>query len=383
MPTATQGTTKYGETGGCTHQQLINLQLPEDTLKSLAHLGNFGIASGTWSTYKTAQKMLLECQKQTGHCMQLPVSTPGILTFINWLAVTKKVKVGTIRCYLAGLRQLHIINALEPPPRSELAKLVLKGIENREGIEKRSDTSRRRLPITLSMMRLIKHLIKHTSFNSQDKSLIWACCTMAFAGAFRIHELLCKKESTFDPAFTLLTQDVTWSTNSKNSCTLHVQLKCPKESKSTAPTVVDIFQSDSDICPVNAFFTWHNTHTTSSKEPLFTFSSGTPLTGRKFNSILKNLLKPHVDEKLGFFRSHSFRSGLASELAKLGFDDNGIKAAGRWSSRAFENYIKLARTKRAAMGRTISKISNNTPAIKTDSRYSAQYCTVHYRITTT
>jgi hypothetical protein len=60
MPTATQGTTKYGETGGCTHQQLINLQLPEDTLKSLAHLGNLGIASGTWSTYKTAQKMLLE-----------------------------------------------------------------------------------------------------------------------------------------------------------------------------------------------------------------------------------------------------------------------------------------------------------------------------------
>ena len=322
--------------------------------------------------------MLAECQKQTGHCMQLPLSTPSILTFINWLATSKKVKSGTIKCYLAGLRQLHITNALEPPPRSELVKLVLKGIANKDGIAKRSDISRRRLPITLSMMRLIKHLVKQTAYNTQDKSLIWACCTMAFAGAFRIHELLCKKESTYDPAFTLLTKDVTWSKNSKNACTLHVQLKCPKESKSIAPTVVDIFQSDSDICPVTAFFNWHNTHATSSTEPLFTFSSGTPLTGRKFNSILKKMLDPYVDGKLGFFRSHSFRSGLASELAKLGFDDDGIKAAGRWSSRAFENYIKLARTKRAAMGRTISKISESTPASKKSSRYLiiVLYCNV-------
>jgi len=301
--------------------------------------------------------------------MELPLSTPSILTFINWLSTTKNLKSGTIRCYLAGIRQLHIINALEPPPRSEFAKLVLKGIANKESIAKRSDTSRRRLPITLSMMRLIKRLIIHTTYSTQDKSLIWACCTMAFAGAFRIHELLCKKESTFDPAFTLLTQDITWSKNSKNLCTLHVHLKCPKESKSTAPTVVDIFQSDSDICPVTAFFNWHNTHVASSNEPLFSFSSGTPLTGRKFNSILEKMLKPYVDEKLGFFRSHSFRSGLASELAKLGFEDDGIKAAGRWSSRAFENYIKLARTKRAAMGRTISKICATTTTSKASSRY--------------
>ena len=254
---------------------------------------------------------------------------------------------------------MHVTKGLEAPHRSELVKLVLKGISNKEGIDKRSDNTRRRLPITVNMMKLIRHLLKVSTYSTKDKSLIWACCTMAFAGAFRIHELLCKKESTYDPAFTLLDNDVTWSKNSNGTHTLHVKLKCPKESQSMAPTVVDIFQSGSDICPVKAFFKWRSKQTCNTGTPLFTFQTGTPLTGRKLNTILAKLLQPHVDDKFGFFRSHSFRAGLASELAKLGFEDDGIQAAGRWSSRAFENYIKLARTKRAAMGRAISKISTN------------------------
>lgn len=54
-PTATPGTTKYGATGGLNADQLRDLQLPEATLASLAQLGNFGITSSTWSSYKTAQ----------------------------------------------------------------------------------------------------------------------------------------------------------------------------------------------------------------------------------------------------------------------------------------------------------------------------------------
>ena len=356
-PSALAGTTKYGSTGSCTANQLLGLQLPSATLASLAQLGNYGIATGTWSSYKTAQKMLDMCQKHTEHDMSLPLSTPSILAFIHWLTSVRGVKAGTIHCYLAGVRQLHIIRGLEPPPRSELTKLVLKGIANKEGITKRSEHTRRRLPITLSMMRLIKHLLKQTHFSTLDKSMLWACCTLAFAGAFRIHELLCKNESYFDPAFTLLGSDITWCTNSDNTQTLHIKLKCPKESRSAAPTIVDIFQSRGDICPVSAFFRWRDVSAYAAHLPLFVFQSGTPLTGRKLNTILERMLKPHVDDSLGYFRSHSFRAGLASELAKLGFDDEDIQAAGRWSSRAFENYIKLTRTKRAAIGRTISKIS--------------------------
>jgi hypothetical protein len=41
-------------------------------------------------------------------------------------------------------------------------------------------------------------------------------------------------------------------------------------------------------------------------------------------------------------------------LGAAGFSDEEIMAVGRWSSRAFECYVKLARTKRRAIARTIA-----------------------------
>jgi hypothetical protein len=43
-------------------------------------------------------------------------------------------------------------------------------------------------------------------------------------------------------------------------------------------------------------------------------------------------------------------------LGSLGCPDEDIMVSGRWSSRAFELYLKLKRTKRAAMGKKISKL---------------------------
>jgi hypothetical protein len=34
-----------------------------------------------------------------------------------------------------------------------------------------------------------------------------------------------------------------------------------------------------------------------------------------------------------------------------------VKASGRWSSRAFETYIRLKRTKRAAVGKQIRNVT--------------------------
>ena len=111
--------------------------------------------------------MLRECQKHTGHSIELPLNTPSILTFINWLATIRKVKAGTIHCYLAGVRQLHVTWGLEAPQRSVFVKLVLEGISNKEGIDKRSDNKRRRLPITVNIMKLIRHLLKVSTYSTK------------------------------------------------------------------------------------------------------------------------------------------------------------------------------------------------------------------------
>ncbi len=90
--------------------------------------------------------------------------------------------------------------------------------------------------------------------------------------------------------------------------------------------------------------------------PLFRLESGTPLTGSKMNIIMKQLLGPFTDPTVGFFATHSFRIGIASMLGQAGFEDQEIMATGRWSSRVFERYLKLARTKRQLAHKSISRL---------------------------
>jgi hypothetical protein len=238
------------------------------------------------------------------------------------------------------------VQGLEAPElRTGLVKLVLKGIDNRDGIATRAGKFKGRLPMTKNTMLLFKKLTQSSTYAEQDKLLIWAVATLAFAGAFRIHEILSKAESTFDPNFTLLGEDLTVSSKNRQE-TLHVLLKCPKESRSAAATVVDVFENKSELCPVRAFRKWFSCKFRKPQLTLFRFHNGTPLTGAKLNRIMKTLLDPYTDSSVGFFATHSFRIGIASMLGQLGFEDQDIMATGRWSSRVFERYMKLTRTKR-------------------------------------
>ena len=70
---------------------------------------------------------------------------------------------------------------------------------------------------------------------------------------------------------------------------------------------------------------------------------------------MKKLLGPYTNPLVGFFATHSFPIGLASMLGQAKFEDHEIMASGRWSSRVFELYIKLARTKRSSVQKKVSK----------------------------
>jgi hypothetical protein len=314
------------------------------------------IAKKTWCTYKTAETMLKKCALDSKVDMTLPLNEKQTLVFIDWLARVKNLKASTINSYLAGLRQLHIATGLPTPElRSDLVKLVLKGITNANGIESRKKNWSGRLPMTVNSMLLFKKLIYNSEFSQHDKALLWAVATVAFAGAFRIHEILAKTESTFDRDFTLLTKDVSLSLDAGQEV-LHVKLKCPKESKTAAATIVDIFQNEGKLCPIKAFKKWMNLKFRDPLLPLFRLESGTPLTGSKMNIVMKQLLGPFTDPTIGFFGTHSFRIGIASMLGQIGFEDQEIMATGRWSSRVFERYLKLARTKRQLAHKSISKL---------------------------
>ena len=110
-----KGSSKYGPTGNCTDQLFGDLNLPAATRDNLAKWGNYGLAQGTWSSYKTAERILLICLKKKGVKLELPISQEVVAMFIEWLLEERKVSAGMVNNYLSGLRQMHVTRGIEPP----------------------------------------------------------------------------------------------------------------------------------------------------------------------------------------------------------------------------------------------------------------------------
>jgi hypothetical protein len=297
------------------------------------------------------------CGKARKRRMELPLQEADILEFIGWLAEERKVKAGTMNSYLAGVRQLHILKGMEPPNiRTQLVKFLLQGKKNMDSIAKRAGNTKKRLPMTITVMKLLKEETRRWEVALEQKLLLWAIATIAFHGAFRIHELLSKTESEFDPDFTLLGRDIQVKTEEDGLKKLVVKLKCPKESRDGKEVYVDIFESGGTLCPVKAWTRWQERRQADGRLPAFRDQYGIPVTGKKMNSWLQTLLGKHVDYDKASFTGHSFRIGLATTLGSLGFSTDDIKEAGRWSSNAYEVYMRLPRRRRLAVAEKISKL---------------------------
>lgn len=356
-----KGSTKFGPAGGCSSETLASTGLPAERRASLAKYVNLGLAQKTWSTYRTAERMWRKCEADTGTRLELPWRQEQTLFFLDWLISDRKVTSATASSYLAGMKKVHEIRGLdEPQLRKTLVNQILKGKKNLETVEKRRKSDVGRLPVTLTILKIIKEAIRAWDKDMEYKLLVWSVCTLAFHGSFRIHELLCRNEVTYDPDFCLLEKDVQLKLHSWNDGTkgkvLHVAVKGPKESKHGRTVIVDVYETGGPTCPVKAFCRWKPVLNNDNRGVLFAGTDMVPMTGRKFNAILKELLSPHIDYSKGQITAHSFRSGVPSLLGSLGFTDLDIKTVGRWSSRAFEHYTKLPRTTRAAIAQKLGKL---------------------------
>ena len=278
-----------------------------------------------------------------------------MLAFVHWLAFRRGSKASTIDTYLSGIRQLHVERGLPTDNiRTDRVKTILKGLKNKNLAEDRKEGVEKRKPITTDILLVLKGKLAEADMNGRDQRLVWTVSSILFHGAFRVHELLCKKQSSFDPDFTLLGRDVKLVTQGGREV-LQLRIKAPKEQKVGKDVIVDVYSTDSELCPVRAFKKWIKVKGKEDELPLFRFSSGIPLTGKKFNEVVRDRLKGEVEDIEKLFSSHSFRAGAASMMAAIGYSDDDIKAVGRWSSRAFMEYIKLPRTQRAEIARKINR----------------------------
>ena len=213
----------------------------------------------------------------------------------------------------------------------------------------------KRLPITPTALRLLKLAISKERYDKHDMRILWLLCTLAFHGSFRMGELLQKSTKVYDPVFTLLKRDVVLSPlPDQTNSSLEILLKSSKTSL-RQNVLVDVYPTNNDICPIKAYIRWAKCSTTNKASPLFRFSSGKLITPAFLNDHLKIWLD--MENSFGRFSCHSFRAGLPSILGSLGFDNSDLKAVGRWSSRAYELYTKLPRTKRRAIAQALGTLN--------------------------
>ena len=332
-------------------------EIPNTYRKIVTNTANHALAKSTWDSYKSSLRRLKDCERETGTPMNLPLEEREVILFIAFL-IEKELAASTIESYLSGLRQAHIAGGWgDRNLRSSKIKQILKGRKNQI---LQVNKGQKRLPITPTIMTLMKCYLKKQKMDNKRKLLVWAIATCAFAGGFRIHELLPQNGRSFDPNKTLLWRDIQLKQvkiEDEELTILQICLKTEKTRKSKGHTIVDIYESRGVLCPIRAFKKWSESRQRTKEDlPAFLDEEGANFTGRRFNGFLRAFQAEKLPNIQGSISSHSFRAGLATMLGSLGFSDEDIKSTGRWSSRAFLEYLKLPRSRRAEMAKEIAKL---------------------------
>ena len=308
--------------------------MPEYLAAGLERSGNFGLSQGSWKTYGTVWNHLRSCGRDVGRRLEFPLSPRDVLTFLAWL-INRGLRANSIQVYLSGLRMKHITSGFFGVRLYEdIVSHLVRGLKQRDLVNDKVSGKTGRLPVTMSILTKLRVAIRKSSWDLEKRRLVCAVCCLAFNGSFRVHKILSRETNSYDPTSSFLSQDVTLTTCHNEGAggvaeVLLVYLKSPKEARLSDGVVVDLFGTKSFFCPFEAFKKYLASlpFSPSASSPIFRSSCGAGYTGRGLNADLKVLLRGQVDYSRGKITSHSFRAGLATEMAKMGYTDSDIMNA--------------------------------------------------------
>ncbi len=220
-----------------------------------------------------------------------------------------------------------------------LEKELLKGYDNLS--RKISVAKLTTTPVDLEILNDIRRGIREMGWAKGSETAVWTACLVAFWGAFRLAEILPKKENTFDRFSDLLWQDVTYSSKDE----LLLRIKSAKVPGSPGNRVRLYAVKENQFCPVAALKSLENAQKHGKQWdqnlPVFRRSSGRNLTKHVFLKAINATLalKPNNQVVLS---GKSFRSGIPSCLESFPkhFRENHLKSLGRWKGQAYQRYMK-------------------------------------------
>lgn len=285
----------------------------------------------------------MKCAEEIGEDLSMPWDPRKAAIYITWAAETKKWASSTLQQYISAIKSAHRREGWPDNWLNYQVKNLIKGFENL------SEPRTQRLPITPAIMKILWKNLEASNIKEEDKRLVWAVSTIMYAGSLRGGEILGDKETEYDEDKMLLNKEIgvkTVKVDGKEIRMVLAKIKNPKEMKGKGHVNIEMFEQNTWMCPVRAIMKLREKR---KEDPAFPFArrrNGKLLTIKLFNQILKTLLKEVLSYEEGTISSHSFRSGVASAMARAGYNDEDIKRVGRWQSDSFLRYIKLGRSSR-------------------------------------
>ena len=330
---------KYGGQGGYA-QECVSPLVKNKYAEVLLKAANGSLSANTWKSYRSVWRNVDRISQETGIKITYPMTIDMIQTIIGYYLL-KGVKADTIKGYLSSLKLAHTMKGLDCGNLEHgMISTFLKGAKNLEMVSTHDVKS----VVTLEVMGKIWERIKNTKLSLDDKRLLWAIITMLFMGSLRPSEALCTHKLEYDEAKTLTWRDVKvveTEMDGEKVKFLQLKLKCPKTARTMPVQIVEIPSIGNKFCAVRAFVKWiaGRRIKQTGDTPVFTKSNGELVTVGYLNNVLADLLKDESPK----ITARAFRPGLSTILARKGVSSESLKSLGRWSSKAFEVYIRRGR----------------------------------------
>ena len=300
-----------------------------------------GLAPSTRHSYASSQAQFISFCRQLGKLhpsgLPCPADEWTLCLFVTFLARTM-IKHSSIKVYLSGVRALHIDHGF-PDPLINCLRLqrVVCGITRCQG-----SSSSSRLPITDDLMLVIWQSL---DLHLPDHCMFWAACSLGYFGFLRASEFTVPNLPSFSSSLHLGVQDISVDSPSAPSC-MRVRIKGSKTDPFRKGCFIHIGVGRRPLCAVRAVMNYLALRG-DAPGPLFLLQNGQPLSRNILTDWLRQIMAAAWVP--GNFSSHSFRIGAATVAARNRVPDHLIQSMGRWSSNAYQLYIRTPAEALAAL----------------------------------
>lgn len=284
----------------------------------------------TRRTYSSAQRQFIAFCKNY-QLTALPCEKDTVLLFVAYMHANN-FKLSSVKVYLSAIRSLHLEEGF-PSPTEDFVRLdlALRALAIKNGAPSQ------KLPITYQLLSRVAPFVGHT----YDSKLLWAAMTLGHFGLLRAAEFTIPAQGKFVPAKHLTLSDVAFGELPDGATYLSVRIKSSKTDRYNQGTTLYIGCTQTKVCAYCAMqqFVLERKSKCSHEGPLFLLDSGAVLTR---HIMVKNtqlyLTLAGVDASK--YSTHSYRAGGATTMAAAGMSDWEIQISGRWSSNAYQRYIR-------------------------------------------